>query len=247
MSTKSILASIGRIDGKQWIAHAHAHAHVWIKDGDSYCTPSRNTEQAAWRSSRRSEVPSTSKDLSMVAWYLKATDKLHWEMSWLCQRRQTSTRIPHSYFTTLISLAKGGCRYLHPERTGVFGHSRLLFKNTNQRQLRALLMFWRQHSPDMVFPRHSDQTMDHSSVLKSSRALQTSTTFNTVLAAPISHPAMDKQREQYRQWRTFSKMLLTPFSRYSHIELPHSHGVEDHLHSYWWAGRSDQHFTHPQL
>ena len=68
------------------------------------------------------EVLSTSKDLSMVAWYLKTIRKLHWEMSWDCQRCQTSMRTPYSDLSTLISLAKGGCRYLHSQRTGVFDY-----------------------------------------------------------------------------------------------------------------------------
>ena len=60
--------------------------------------------------------------------YLKATSKLHWEMPLVCQRHQTSTRTSHSHVTTLIPFAKSGYRYFHPERTGVFGHSRLFLE-----------------------------------------------------------------------------------------------------------------------
>ncbi len=46
----------------------------------------------------------------------------------MCQRHQTSKRTPHTYPSKLIPLAKGGYRYLQPERIRVRSHCGLFLE-----------------------------------------------------------------------------------------------------------------------
>ena len=152
----------------------------------------------------------------------------------MCQRCQTSTRIliptslpshPWQKVAADIFILKGQEYMVIVDYFSRYPEVQKLKSTTTQGIINVLKAAFARHGISETF--RSDNGPQFS--FQEFKTLQASTTFSTVLAAPISDPAMDKQREQYR---ISSKKLLTPFSHYSHIELLHSHGVEDHLQSY---------------